>query len=61
MIPEIVAPKAREQTIYCINELYLRNINMMSKLPEFTTQSEKTHVEETKGGGGGGPSPWRLT
>ena len=24
----------------------------MSKLPEFTTQSEKTHVEETKGGGG---------
>ena len=27
---------------------------MMSKLPEFTTQSEKTHVEETKGGGGVG-------
>ena len=23
---------------------------MMSKLPEFTTQGEKTHVEETKGG-----------
>ena len=23
---------------------------MMSKLPEFPTQSEKAHVEETKGG-----------
>ena len=29
--------------------LYLRNINMMNKLQEFTTQ-EKRHVEKTEGG-----------
>ena len=45
-----VTLRTLNKTIYRINQLYLRNINMMSKLPEFTTQSEKTHVEETKGG-----------
>ena len=37
------------KTISCINQLYLRNINMMNKLQEFTTQAKKHMSKKTKG------------
>ena len=37
------------KTISCINQLYLRNINMMNKLQEFTTQAKNTCQKKTKG------------
>ena len=36
------------QAIYCINQLYLRNIHMINKLREF--RSEKAHIKKQKGG-----------
>ena len=36
------------QAIYCINQLYLRNIHMINKLQEF--RSEKAHIKKQKGG-----------
>ena len=41
------------KTISCINQLYLRNINMTNKLQEFTTQAKKHKSKKLKGG----PSP----
>ena len=45
------------QAIYCINQFYLRNTNMIHKLEEFT--SEKAYIKNQEGGGGA--SPWRQT
>ena len=37
------------KTISCINQLYLRNINMI-QTTRIHNASEKTHVKKTKGG-----------
>ena len=42
--------KALNKTISCINQLYLRNINMMKQTTRIYNVSEKTHVQKTRGG-----------
>ena len=42
--------KALNKTISCINQLYLRNINMMKQTTRIYNASEKTHFQKTRGG-----------
>ena len=46
----VVTLRTLNKTIYRINQPYLRNINMMNKLQEFTTQAKKHMLKKTKGG-----------
>ena len=43
---QVTEVKLLNKTIFCINQLYLRNINKMNKLQEFNARQRKKHMSK---------------